>query len=154
MAAKRGKTKAKPRAKSSHGGPRPGSGRKPSTVKEIRDRIVAETDKEICRHLPQLIKNMLYLANGGYERVEEKWTPPQKTTKEMDGREIELSSEAQLIERKVSWAEPDRAANQYLIDRILGKPKQAVEVGGPDGGQIPLSIEAAIAKVYGEAAAT
>jgi len=148
--AKRGK----PKAKSTHGGARPGSGRKPKDFTKLRAEIIAETDKVICSNLPQLIKNMLYLANGGYERVEEKWTPPLRTTKEVDGVEYELTSEAVLTERKVSWAEPDRAANQYLIDRILGKPKQALEMSGPGGGAIPLAIEDAIAKVYGEGAAT
>ena len=148
--AKRGK----PKAKSTHGGARPGSGRKPKDFTKLRAEILAETDRIICDNLPQLIKNMLYLANGGFERVEEKWCPPQEMTKVVDGEEIRLTTEAQLIERKVSWAEPDRAANQYLIDRILGKPKQAVEMSGPGGGAIPLAVEDAIVKVYGEGAAT
>lgn len=53
-----------------------------------------------------------------------------------------------------SYAEPDRAANQYLIDRIAGKPTERREVTGPEGAAIPISIEAAIAKIYGETPAT
>lgn len=128
----------KSRAKSSHGGHRAGAGRKPADFAKLRAEIIAETDSEICRNLPQLIKNMLYLANGGYERVEEKHT---------DAEGVGIMT---LTERKISTAEPDRAANQYLIDRALGKPKQAVEMAGPDGGAIPFSVEQAIAKVYGE----
>ncbi len=30
----------------------------------------------------------------------------------------------------------DLKANQYLIDRILGRPKQAVELAGEDGGPV------------------
>ena len=47
---------------------------------------------------------------------------------------------------------PDRVACIYIIDRVLGKPRQAVELAGKDGGAIPLALafEAAIAKVYGQ----
>ena len=54
-----------------------------------------------------------------------------------------------LAERKVSVAEPDREANKYLIDRILGRPRQAVEMSGPEGNPVPMSFEKAIERVYG-----
>ena len=78
--------------------------------------MVAEADKAICDHLPQLIKNMITLADGGYQRVEEKWEPSELVPGEMV-----------LVERKVSVADRDRAANQYLIDRVLGKPTERHE---------------------------
>ncbi len=106
----------KSRAKSSHGGQRPGAGRPTKTATKLRAEIIAEADKAICDNLPKLIANMIYLANGGYERVEEKHT---------DDEGLGILS---LTERKITIAEPDRGANQYLIDRILGKPKQAIEI--------------------------
>lgn len=126
---------AKPKAKSKRGGPRPGSGRPTKDVTKLRAEIVAETEKVICDALPKLIANMIYLANGGYERVEEKHT---------DDEGLGILA---LTERKVSIAEPDRGANQYLIDRILGKPKQQVDVNDVTGVQAdadPLAAAAAL----------
>lgn len=31
-------------------------------------------------------------------------------------------------------------ANQYIIDRAIGKPRQAVEVGGEDGSPLQVSV--------------
>lgn len=112
MAAK----KAKSAAKSKRGGRRVGAGRKPKAVNRLRAEIVAEAEKTICENLPCLIENMVVLANGGYQRVEEKWEPS-----------IEKAGELVLVERKVSVADRDRAANQYLIDRVLGKPTERHE---------------------------
>jgi hypothetical protein len=33
---------------------------------------------------------------------------------------------------------PDRQANEYLINRIMGKPTERQELSGPDGGPIDL----------------
>lgn len=111
----------KSRKKSSHGGRRVGAGRKREDALKLRAEILAECDKLICDNLPKLIANMLKLANGGYERVEEKWQPA-------EGESLEENPRMTLAERKVSVAEPDRYANVYLIDRLLGRPRQAVEV--------------------------
>jgi hypothetical protein len=104
---------------------------------------VAKAEKQIADRLPSLIENMLHLAYGGYERVEEQWAPagslfigtgkdampmyPDKDTDEMV-----------LVKRTVSIADKDRAANQYLIDRIMGKPTERQEVSGPEGGPVPV----------------
>lgn len=34
---------------------------------------------------------------------------------------------------------PDRAAGQYLIDRVMGKPTERQELSGPDGNPIELT---------------
>lgn len=146
MAAK--KRQSKP--KSNRGGRRAGAGRKSKEATKLREEIVAESDKLICDHLPQLIANMIKLADGGYQRVEEKFEPGVSDDESTEDDKPAPKAGLVLVERRVSRAEPDRAANQYLIDRVLGKPKQAVEMSGPNGGSIPLSIEQAIAKVYGE----
>lgn len=119
---------AKPKAKSKRGGPRPFSGRPSTETNKLRAEIIAEAEKEICDNLPQLIRNMITLANGGYERVEEKWTPSEMEVVVVPKGSTPPPPELVLSERKISIAEPDRGANQYLIDRILGKPKQQVDV--------------------------
>ncbi len=113
-----------------HGGSRPGSGRKRKADKFAKP--IAAAEQRIVDHLPQLIDNMLELANGGYEQVEEKWLPAALVT--VGSGEYELPAfpdkpgdELVLVERKTSIADRDRAANQYLIDRIMGKPTERVE---------------------------
>jgi hypothetical protein len=129
----------KPKAKSSHGGPRSGSGRKTTEFNQLRSKIVSAMDRENLEMLPKLFANLLYLANGGYERVEEKWEPI-KIPGDFAERDITPEGDGLgLVERKVSIAEPDRAANIYLIDRVLGKPVQAVSLD-PNSIQNPTIV--------------
>ena len=103
----------KPKGK--RGGARPLPGPPTKESKLLRAEIVRETEKIICEHLPQLVRNMIHLANGGYERVEE----------EYDGDGV-------LVKRKVTIADKDKYANQYLIDRIMGKTSQKIEISTDD----------------------
>jgi hypothetical protein len=119
--------KAKPKSngeikpKSKRGGRRVGAGRKSSPAKAI----IAEAATVVVPDLhdvegilkgcvPRCIANLVKLANGGFEEGEEKWS-----VHDHDGV---LREKPVLVERKVSIAAPDRAANIYLIDRVLGKP--------------------------------
>lgn len=96
---------------------------------------VARAEKQIRDRLPSLIENMLILANGGYERVEEQWAPAGSLYigSGVDAKrmypDLELDALV-LVKRTVSIADRDRAANQYLIDRIMGKPTERQEVAG------------------------
>ena len=119
------------------GGRRPGAGRKPKDVNQsIRD-LEEQVNNEIGIHAMKLLGNLLFLANGGFERV---------TLTE------ERAADGTLLESKrvVEVAAPDRAANEYLLNRRLGKPKQAVELSGKEGEPIPVSIEMAIGQIYGK----
>lgn len=59
-----------------------------------------------------------------------------------------------LVDRKVSITElePDRESNIYLLDRIIGKPKQSTEteITGPDGGPLEIAFKGAIERIYGQ----
>lgn len=117
------------------GGARPGAGRKPQAVKFASE--LARLDKRIAKHLATYVDNMDVLANGGYARVEEQWAPagslyvgsgefmrrmyPEKPVDELV-----------LIKRTVSIADKDRQANEYLINRIAGKPTERKEHVFPD----------------------
>lgn len=106
---------------------------------------IAKAEKQIADRLPELIVNMFVLANGGYERTEEQWAPagslwvgsgeslrrmyPDKDPGEMV-----------LVKRTTSIADRDRQANEYLINRILGKPIERQEIGGVDGGLIEVAF--------------
>jgi hypothetical protein len=187
MAGKTPKSRAEIKAKSSHGGPRKNSGRKPAPVKKIRDEIVAAEadDRDVVAALdealkgiaPQCVLNLVKLANGGFKQVKETLEPAGTVTvkvaltrplfikgeQQFDdaGRpllvdEVDMNGNPVLVEklafpdlpadelvvtgRSVEVAAPDRAANQYILDRVMGKPRQAVEVTGKDGGPIPITF--------------
>lgn len=151
------KQSRKPAGKSTpkmHGGARANAGRKSDVAKKAIADFNAATQDQLVEWLPQLLKNLKTLADGGYERVEENFERSihEPVIGYRDGEAIkgppEISME--LVERKVSIAEPDRMANIYLIDRLLGKPTERKEVSGPDGGSIPMEFQKAIADVYGE----
>lgn len=136
---------AKSKGKSSHGGRRPGSGRKTNDFSTLRLEILEAFDQKNVRELPRLFENMRFLANGRYERIEEEWTPNPVD----EGEGTDYAQPLVMTKRKISIAEPDRAANQYLIDRVLGRPKQALEHSGPDGKAIPVEVDHLIQKIYG-----
>lgn len=79
---------------------------------------IAKAEKQIADRLPQLIANMLVLADGVF--VEE--------------------TNAVTGEQQVYKRPPDRQANEYLINRILGKPIERQEIGGVDGGLIEVAF--------------
>lgn len=88
---------------------------------------------------------MLHLANGGYERVEEQWVPAGSLwvgSGDSLRRMYPMldAGDMVLVKRTVSIADKDRAANEYLINRILGKPIERQEIGGVDGGLIEVSF--------------
>lgn len=99
---------------------------------------------------PKCVVNLSILANGGYERVERTYQPAGLVLVEdfarnakgeiltnAKGDPIKIDrrlypdkpvDELVLVEQSISYAEPDRQANQYIVDRVLGKPRQAVEL--------------------------
>ena len=133
-----------------HGGAREGAGRTAKAVKYGTE--ITATERYIADRLEELRLNEFALATGGAVRTEECWelalgivvdsheTNPSgvivKTKKQLfpDAKQDDMV----LVSKKVITPEPDRAAIEYLIDRILGKPTQAMELSGPDGGDIPL----------------
>lgn len=116
-----------------NGGARAGAGRKRKDVKH--ETAIAQAENRIVDRLPHIIDNMFYLAMGGYERVEEQYAPA-GSLYIGSGEFVERMypdkprDELVLIKRTVSIADKDRAANVYLIDRIMGKPTQQTELTG------------------------
>lgn len=120
-------------------------GRPPKAQKYASE--IAESEAEVVSKLPKIRQALLKLALGGWKQVDEKWQPAALVT--VGSGEFELPAfpdkapnELVLVERKVGVAAPDRAALQYLIDRILGKPGAKVEIGDPDDdGTIRILVE-------------
>jgi len=116
-----------------HGGARRGAGRH-----RKRDKYTSQSaafDDRAADRLGDRAAALELLADGGFEQIEEEFVPAglvfiDDVTVE-DGKVIRRrvrafpnlpEKELVCIRRKRSFAAPDRAANIYLIDRILGKP--------------------------------
>lgn len=154
-----------------HGGARPGSGRKPNTEK-YADAVESFTDSAAA-DLPDRYEVIQRLADGGWEQVAETYEPAGiiyvdapllkdgAPAIDANGRPILVKQLAfphlapeqlVLVRRTVRVAAPDRAANEYLVDRVAGKPRQqvAAELTGPNGEAIVLQFQQAAAKIYGD----
>lgn len=116
---------------------------------------VVKAEKRVADRLPELVDNMLILANGGYQRVEEQWAPAGSLYIGSGKDSVKMypdlpDDELVLVKRTVSIADKDRQANEYLINRIMGKPTERQEISGPDRGPIPVETydyNAAIAEI-------
>lgn len=144
-----------------HGGSRSGAGRKSKAEKHAG--AVAGAEQRIADHLPELIENLLGLADGATQRVEEKWEPAGTRTidevaTDRDGKPLldprgrtqilkrpafpdKKPDEMILVERKVIVMGPDFRANEYLVNRVLGKPTERHEVSGEDGEPLVIRVE-------------
>lgn len=105
---------------------------------------IEAADALLARKLKHNLEQLQRLADGGYERVEEKWLPAALvTTGSGELEQLAFPDKAPdalvLVERKRSVADMDRTALINLIDRMLGKPTQKQEITGEDGG--PLEID-------------
>ena len=94
-----------------HGGKRAGSGRKAKADKHAGK--IARAEKVIADRLPELIDNLFDLAAGVLVQ------------------HVGKDGVVDVFERP-----PDRQANEYLINRIMGKPTERAEVTGPSGGPV------------------
>lgn len=100
-----------------NGGARPGAGRKKKADKF--ETAINAAEQRIRDRLPELIDNMFILAGG-------------VVVQEVDEKDDIVH---------VFSKPPDRQANEYLINRILGKPTERQEVGGLNGAAIRVQVD-------------
>jgi hypothetical protein len=84
-----------------------------------KQRLTAELEREIIGHIQQCIDNLMALANG-----------------------VEVEASGDESGRKVYQRPPDRAANEYILNRIFGRPaarKPLDESGRQEAERIDLS---------------
>jgi hypothetical protein len=95
-----------------NGGARPGAGRKPRAEKF--ESVITKADKRIAANLVRYIENMERLADGV------------------------LVEDVNIVtgDTTVYQKPPDRQANEYLINRIMGKPTERKELTGEGGGAL------------------
>lgn len=148
------------------GGARAGAGRKPKAT--THERAITRAEKRCADRLPSTLDNLEKLADGQAEAVEEIYEAAGALF--IDATEIVYSEsgnprsvkvkklaypdlppdELVLVKRVVRNFGPDRTANIYLADRILGKPTERTELSGPGGGAVPVAIQKVIEDVYGD----
>ena len=88
------------------GGARPGAGRKPAGVKRaLYASPIQIAEAKISERLPWLVDQLLILAEG-----------------------VEIQKTDAKGHKRI-WSEPpDRAAIEYLMDRVMGKPVQPIDI--------------------------
>jgi hypothetical protein len=85
------------------GGARPGAGRPPKAV--IAETPIRQAERKIRDRLPWIVDRLFELAEG-----------------------VRVESTGITGEPTVYQKPPDRGACEYLMDRIMGKPAQPVDV--------------------------
>jgi hypothetical protein len=96
----------------------PGGPGRPANADKFAGAI-AKADTRIAKNLVRYIENMEAIADGIFQEEQTE-----------DGPRI------------VYQRPPDRAANEYLINRIMGKPTERKELSGPDGEPLFKAYEA------------
>lgn len=123
---------------SRRGGARPNSGPKPKVVKVAVSHLHAAVDLSKCEDIetivlakltevaPKCIDNLVKLADG------------------IIVKDVNLDGTVDYFETP-----PDRQANEYLLNRLLGKPTERKEVTGESGQPIAVAVQLVIDKVWG-----
>jgi RecB family endonuclease NucS len=122
----------------SNGGARPGAGRKRKYDKY--QSAIEKAELRIAQKLPDILDNLEVLADGGQQVITEKYQPAGLVTltkQDEEGNSYQVPAfpdldplEQVLVEKTVVTAGRDRAANQYLADRVMGRPTQHQEISG------------------------
>lgn len=134
-----------------HGGKRAGAGRPRNN--ELFAAAIATFHERAAADLPTRYERLAYLADGGFVQIEDHYEAAgliqiseEVITKDgiFSTKKLafpKLDPEQQVLVRSTRRiAAPDRLANQYLVDRVAGKPIAAVEISGPAGEKIEVHM--------------
>ena len=133
-----------------HGGKRPGAGRKRKADKFEGE--ISQVEQLIVEALPQVVKSLIESATGAL-MVREEFEPAGTITR--DATQIEHTDNGPralkvkelvypdkdpedlvLVKRIEQHETPEVRAGMYLVDRILGKPTEHIEMEADVSGQI------------------
>lgn len=116
-----------------NGGARPGAGRKPKVDKYIQsEQIVEHAADELRKNYTNIRK----LADGQIEITHEEWAAAGafKISTKAGTKPIFQDSDPKdliLIRKRVSRYGPNLRANEYLTNRVMGRPPIHIEVEPP-----------------------
>jgi hypothetical protein len=120
-----------------NGGARPGAGRKRKYEKY--QTAIEKAELRIAQKLPEILDNLEILADGGQQIITEEWQPAGLVTLTKHDDEKDKYYQVQafpgldplepvLVKRTVVTSGKDLRANQYLADRVMGRPTQKQEI--------------------------
>ncbi len=151
------------------GGRRRGAGRKPSEVKRLREDFIKAADAFLIERNAELLELMMFLARGGFPRQSVKLQRveliyEEKLARDQAGNVIYANGrpvmekvlkypEAEAgtfveVERKVEVAEPNRGAITDLLNRFMGRPKEAGEPPSDRTDNLPTMLERALLRAF------
>jgi len=122
------------------------------TLAERTPEVSERATDKLVNALLKSIANLIKIADG-VETVVERWEAAGTITCEIlidnpGGRPIRSQKllypdlppdQMVLVARTITNAGPDRASNQYLIDRVLGKPIEQVSLSTKAGGAVQIT---------------
>lgn len=122
--------------KGKNGGWRPGAGRRPTELRQIKDACNLKMDEIVVPELEAIFHSLVRQAKG--EQLIDVWRPDtpdmRERTKLRDENgevysRVNLDGVAEILVNQITiQVEPDGKVGMYLIDRYLGRPFQAVKV--------------------------
>lgn len=129
----------------SKGGARPGSGRKPHKLKYLAE--IEKFTHRAATDLGQCYDNLISLATGEAKVVEEEFVTVQEAKARLNGEPSKIdhldAMDLVLVKRKIIHQVPDRGANEYIANRVLGKPAtqtELLEEEAPEKEPLDLSL--------------
>jgi hypothetical protein len=137
-----------------NGGARPGAGRKRKYEKY--QSAIEKAELRIAQKLPEILDNLELIADGGQQITTEKYQPAGLVTltkQDQEGNTYQVPAfpdldplEPVMVERTVVTAGKDLRANQYLMDRVAGRPTQRQEISGVGGNELEIIVTYADSK--------
>lgn len=131
-----------------NGGARPGAGRKRKYEKY--QTAIEKAELRIAQKLPEILDNLEVLADGGQQVETKKFQLAGLVTitkQDKEGNSYQVPAfpnldplEEVMVERTVVTAGRDLRANQYLADRVMGRPTQRQEISGPGGNELEINV--------------
>lgn len=138
-----------------HGGARAGAGRKP--IADKFPEVKAQLELRLADGARTRVAALEFLAAGGFEEVEETYEPAglifvgSGETRSLAFPHLP-PEQLVCVQRKKRVAAPDRKANEYLLDRFLGRTIQPIdgEMQLNAGDDLVAMFGQAVAKIYGD----
>lgn len=134
---------------------KPGPGRKTRAERHDYTPQVVETEVQLRDKLPLIVDAKIKSALEGFEQVTEVWKaaetvyagkPPVRVypaDKYPDGTMI-------MVERRVTAPTPHSGDQTELLNRLLGKPRESIEIDTPPDSPLIAIFNASLGRIYGD----
>ena len=121
------------------GGKRPGAGRPKTIIQTINEKTREAIEdarefsvKKITEHLDIILTAQIDAAKGLRVAAKE-----MKTVTDKDGKERREWTGQYIVAYDVA---PDTTTGAYLVNQVIGRPKETMEIGGTKGKPIEVNV--------------